>query len=410
MAEHATTNIAVNAAVQEKEEIWLQHNLQWRQPAQIVSQWQDAAAVDPRLLEVEVHGAFWETLARLGITLLVGREYEHLLLALSAQGQPRVSFMPVPHPSGITVNRGNNAVYVASTRNPNQIYELRAATGMLERSDSERTASGAQPLVPVRSTFVPGCLYLHDLAFIGDDLYGNAVGQNSIVRFDHTGHRPVWWPRCIEDGGTPRLDRNYIQLNSIAAGATIDRSFFTASSAERGATYPGDLAYPVDRRGVLFDGATREPICRNLTRPHSARLDTSQTVWLDNSGYGEFGRVASGAFDAICKLPGWTRGLSLVGADVAFVGTSRVLPKFTAYAPGLDINESVCAVHALDLKTGNPLGSIVFPYGNQIFAIEWLPAEVSDGLPFLAAGWNSAASEGAAKSLFYSFLTEDTGG
>ncbi|MBN3876279.1 MULTISPECIES: hypothetical protein [unclassified Nostoc] len=52
-----------------------------------------------------------------------------------------------------------------------------------------------RPLVPVRSCFFPGCLYIHDLALIGGALYANTVGENVVVRLDDDGcsHR-VWWP------------------------------------------------------------------------------------------------------------------------------------------------------------------------------------------------------------------------
>ena len=46
------------------------------------------------------------------------------------------------------------------------------------------------------------------------------------------------------------------------------------------------------------------------------------------------------------------------------------------------------------------LGSIVWPYGNQIFALEAVPSEVATGLP-LAAG----APRDDARALFYGFMT-----
>ncbi|WP_245455802.1 hypothetical protein [Mesorhizobium sp. M4B.F.Ca.ET.058.02.1.1] len=74
----------------------------WRDPASVVAQWQDAGAIDSSLLEVEVTGPWWQSLAEAGVTLLVSREYEHLLLALSmASGSPQVSYLRLPHPSGI---------------------------------------------------------------------------------------------------------------------------------------------------------------------------------------------------------------------------------------------------------------------------------------------------------------------
>ncbi|MGH9374372.1 MAG: DUF4915 domain-containing protein, partial [Vicinamibacterales bacterium] len=91
--------------------------------------------------------------------------------------------------------------------------------------------------------------------------------------------------------------------------------------------------------------------------------------------------IVGAAFEPVARLRGWTRGLCFHD-NVAFVATSRVIPRFRAYAPGLDEARSVCGVHAIDARRGTVLGSIVFPDGNQIFAVDWLPARVAHGFPF----------------------------
>jgi uncharacterized protein (TIGR03032 family) len=364
--------------------LWVRHHAAWRDPAQVVSQWSGADAIDPRLLAFTVRGAFWDALASTGATLLVTREYEHLVMALRVGEAGReVSYLPLPHPSGLAADRRRGLVHVASTRNPNQVFDL-------------APARGGKPLVPVRARFLPGCLYLHDLALIGGGLYGNAVGHNAVVRLHEDGRfERVWWPRCIENSRGPLFDRNHLQLNSIAAGADLAGSFFSASGDRVTARRPGHVNYPVDRRGVIFSGATREVVVRGLTRPHSARLRRGR-VWVANSGYGEVG-VADGTFAAVARLPGWTRGLCFCG-PVLFAGTSRVIPRYRHYAPGLDADDCVCGLHALDATSGRVLGSLLWPYGHQIFAIDWLPATTTAGLPFRAGGRRAAA-----RALFYDF-------
>jgi len=354
---------------------WRTHAIEWRAPAQIASQWRDAAAVDARLLDTRPSRGWWALLARLGVTLFVSREYEHLMMALSVRsGRPRVSYMAIPHPSGVAADRRIRKLHIASTRNPNQVYTLAPAAGML---------------VPVESSFYPGRLYLHDLAVVGGKLYANGVGLNAVVELrSHGDHRPVWWPRCVERRGSPVLDRNHIQLNSIAAGRTIRDSFFSASSTSLDRLRPGHLNYPVERRGVVFSGRTREPICTGLTRPHSARL-ARQRVWLANSGYGELGYVSGGRLEVVRRLPGWTRGLCLIGS-IAFVGISRVIPRYARYAPGLDARASRCGVQAIDTRTGELVASLDWPAGNQVFAIDWMPDTVTGGFVFDARRRRSA--------------------
>jgi uncharacterized protein (TIGR03032 family) len=336
---------------------WSTNDAEWRDPAQVVALW---AGGEPPSLRTRVRGAFWEALD--GVCLLVTREYEHVVVALANGNQ---THMALPHPSGIAV--AGERVTVASTRNPNQLVELRPA------------AVEGRPLVPVRSQFHPGALYLHDLAHVGGVLHGNAVGQNAVVRLDRERAERVWWPTAIETDAGPDFSRNYLQLNSIAAGASVESSFFSASADRMSARRPGHRNFPVDGRGVIFSGRTREPVVRGLTRPHSARLHEGE-LWVESSGYGEVGVAADGRFEAVARLPGWTRGLAF-HRDVALVGTSRVLPRFHMYAPGLDLERSVCGVHAVDTRSGEVVGSLVWPEGNQVFAVEAVPLTLTSGFP-----------------------------
>jgi uncharacterized protein (TIGR03032 family) len=383
-------------------DMWTRHAADWRDTAQVSSQWREAAGTDPRLLESRATRGWWATLERLGITLFVSREYEHLVLALTAsKGRGRATFFPMPHPSGLAVDRQARRLYVASTRNPNQIYTFKPLSNLVERRDVKLPAEPGTPLMPASAAYYPGSLYIHDLAMIGNRVYANAVGHNAVVRLsDRNRFERVWWPKCVEVKGTPVFSRNHIQLNSIAAGKSLAQSFFSASSDRIGRLRPGHLNYPVNGRGVIFSGATREPVCTGLTRPHSARLHEGK-IWVDNSGYGEVGLVQDGRLQVVRKLPGWTRGLCMVD-DIAFVGTSRIIPKYARYAPGLDAAASVCGVHALSCKTGEVLGSLEWPYGNQIFSIDWIQSGVTTGFPF-EVPFRKQKRE---TILFYSYVNE----
>lgn len=363
------------------------HQREWRHPAAVTGLLREAESLDPSLLKHKVRGAFWELLDQLNITLVVGREYEHLLMALSVQkGKPHVSFQPLPHPGGIAVDTKGGRMVVASTRNPNQLFTFKPVSGFLKRKDID-PPGGAGALVPVSTATYPGSLYLHDLAFIGGHLHGNAVGHNALVKFHADGrYERVWWPGCIDTAKGPRFGENLLQLNGIAAGANLKTSVFTASVAKPGKHRPGHLEFPVDGTGVVFDGKTRLPMATGLTRPHSPRFAQGR-LWLANSGYGEVGAVSGGKLETLARLPGWTRGLCVVG-DYLFAATSRVIARYAVYAPGLKVDASVCGVHVLDLHSGKVLGSMVWPTGYQIFALEALPGGWTQGFPFSASSPN----------------------
>jgi hypothetical protein len=82
----------------------------------------------------------------------------------------------------------------------------------------------------------------------------------------------VWWPRTLRALGRRAFARNYLQLNSIAAGTTLRGSFFTASadtpSRRRPETYGRHagptadlrkLAQRIPREGLDADELLREP-------------------------------------------------------------------------------------------------------------------------------------------------------
>ena len=379
--------------------LFAEHGAAWRHPAQATSLWRDAGPVAAESLRGKASGDFWGILDERRITLLISREYENILMGMTVLGgQPHITYWPAPHPSGIAVDREAQRVMIALTRNPNQIMTFQPIAGAHSRSDRHATPRNDRPLVPTTTFFYPGCLYLHDLAFIDGGLHGNAVGMNAVVRFDEAGgYAPVWWPACIEGSAGPDFSRNYLQLNSIAAGNSLDDCFFSASTDAISNRRPGHRNFKVDGRGVIFNGASRNVCGRGLTRPHSARLHDGR-VWVNNSGYGELGVMNNGAFEAKAHMPGWTRGLCFNG-NLAVVATSRILPRFEQYAPGLKPSRSCCGVHFVDTANGAIVGGYTWPRGNQIFAVEAMARDATTGFALPVGRQSKHRSE----SLFYSF-------
>ncbi len=351
----------------------------FRDPAEVAGHLSGFGQAEADLLRGRTQGPFWDILKELDVSLLVTREYEHLVLALSPIGPAATTYFRLPHPSGVAVDSGRGRVYVAATRNPNQIFEFAPAEPVDERSSF--SGPPPPPLLPRRAIFYPGSLYIHELAIVGRGLFANAVGTNSVVKISDTGDaRRVWWPRCLDTLGTDAFTRNYLQLNSIAAGGAISSSFFSASTDRPSRRRPGHRNFPVDGKGVIFSGRTGEVVARGLTRPHSARLHRGK-LWVDNSGYGEVGCISDGRLTVAARLPGWTRGLCFRG-DIMFVGTSRIIQRFHHYAPGLEPSACVCGVHVLEASSGRRLAGIVWPAGYQIFSVECLPRDLASGFPF----------------------------
>src|SRR5687767_6696222 len=119
----------------ELETLWNHHHGEYRDPLNVISQWQNPKQSDPKLLKYSVHGAWWDILSETGQTLIVTREYEHLVLALCVvNGKPRISYLVLPHPNGLALDQRGHRLFIASTRNPNMIFEFRPCRHFIERS------------------------------------------------------------------------------------------------------------------------------------------------------------------------------------------------------------------------------------------------------------------------------------
>ncbi len=294
------------------------------------------------------------------------------MLALSVVGPPGDDLPAPPHPSA-----SSPTATPASSTSPARATPTRSSAATdgaaLARSDAPLPDLAARPLVPTVSRYHPGSLYLHDLALIDGVLHGNAVGAEARS----CGSTPT--AASSASGGRARSSATARPTSPQPPPGQLDRGrpdaravVLLGLSAERvSARRPGHRNWAVDGRGVIFDGATREVSARGLTRPHSARLHGGR-VWVDDSGYGRLGVAADGRSSPLLQLDGWTRGLTFCG-DVAFVGISRVIPRFRQYAPGLDVDRSSCGVVAV----GSPAAAswrASGPAGNQVFALDGSPA------------------------------------
>jgi uncharacterized protein (TIGR03032 family) len=127
--------------------------------------------------------------------------------------------------------------------------------------------------------------------------------------------------------------------------------------------------------GVVMEVPSGEFILRGLSMPHSPRWHQG-ALWVLNSGRGELLRVIPGqAPDIVCRLPGYLRGLCLLG-DLALVGMCQVRERHIF--GGLPIQEQgtplVCGVALVDLSRGVEIGRIEFTSGcTEVFEVQFLP-------------------------------------
>lgn len=128
--------------------------------------------------------------------------------------------------------------------------------------------------------------------------------------------------------------------------------------------------------GVVMEVATGEVISSGLSMPHSPRWYDGR-LWVLQSGSGEFGWIdpATGKYETLATLPGFTRGLDFCG-PLAFIGLSQV--RESAIFSGITIaerplDERCCGVWVVNIQTGKTIAYLKFEDAVQeIFSLQVL--------------------------------------
>ena len=316
---------------------------QYRFPAEIVNP--RFADINPEYLEAETSRNWWDLIS--SITLIVTREHEHFACTLSGNnGVPHSSCFPIPHPNGLAI--ANNKLLIASTRNPNAIYEFLSENGRYTLQSIH---------------FYPGNMRLHELYWDSarQTLLANATGYDSVVAVNGQTFDTIWNLSETDDV------RKRAHVNSIGQDPKCDDTLYFSSFLESPVIW--EQHKELNKSGVIFDNRGNV-VARGLTAPHSVRCYRNR-MFVCDSGYGLFGEIdRHGVFQPIAKLNGWTRGVCFYD-NYAFVGVSKViLEKARQYAPGFDKPEDTeCAIWAIDIVSGTLEGYIRWQDGGHIFDI-----------------------------------------
>ncbi len=351
----------------------------------------ESGSVSSSVLAYEADEGWWEVLAETGLGVVVSREYEHLVVAMSWAEGPWLSHLELPHPSGLWWDATARTLYLSSTRWPNQIIEFLTVDRDTPPSDLHPPEVPALDdralLVPVRSWFLPGSLDIHEVGMLGRDVVFTATGHNFLGRLlPEGGWRRLWWPAALDRldpaAGRRPFDERYFQLNGMAVGTELDGFLFTAFSDHTTGPKPWKAGYGPRGKGVVFSGRSREVVARGLTCPHSVRW-WEGVPWLCDSGYGTVGFLDGSGYVPVLSVPGFTRGLAFHGRH-GFVGLSKIIPKYDSYAPGVESGTSLCGVVAFDVTTGREVGRLVWPEGYQVFDVQLLAGVAKPFFPPVA--------------------------
>lgn len=303
-----------------------------------------------------------------GFSLLVTTyQAGKLVLLRNDKGVLNTHFRNFLKPMGLAVHGGKLAVGCSI-----DIWEFHNVPAVCARLDTHEENKGTDfhhdaCFLPRRS-HTTGDVQIHEMAWVDDELwFVNTAFSCLATRSELNSFEPRWRPKFI----TELVPGDYCHLNGLA----------TREGRIRYVTALGDTNTPGGWRenkrdgGILIDVDSNEIIVRGLSMPHSPRWYRDK-LWLLESGNGTFGTVdlATGKYEPIAELPGFTRGISFLG-PLAFIGLSQV--RESAVFSGIPLverlEERTCGVWVINIETGQTVAFCRFEDAVQeIFAVELL--------------------------------------
>lgn len=218
-----------------------------------------------------------------------------------------------------------------------------------------------------RSAHFTGDLHTHDLGFGQDGLWLVNTRFSCLAQLSaEFNFLPRWQPAFISE----LVPEDRCHLNGMAMVAGRPQYVTALGESDR---VGGWRAKRDD--GLLIELEPDRVLLRGLSLPHSPRWH-QDNLWLLNSGRGELLRVdpKTGTPSRVCHLPGFGRGLTLVG-QYALVGLSQM--REARLLDGLPIQANgplICGVMVVDLERGEPVGLLEFPTGcREIYDVAFLP-------------------------------------
>lgn len=305
-----------------------------------------------------------EALNVLGCSVVLSTYQVGKLVIVRADEQTvNTHFRNFPQPMGIAYDRGWLAV---GTKTGVQEYRNQPAAVARLESPSLHDA-----LFLPRRSHSTGNIAVHEMEYIGDELWIVNTRFSCLCTLERdTSFVPRWRPKFV----TELAPDDRCHLNGFAIVERQPKYVTALGATDANADWRERKA----RGGILLDVPTGEIVSHGLSMPHSPRWYRDR-LWLCESGSGALGVVdpASGRFEAVALLPGFTRGLDFFG-NLAFVGLSQV--RESALFSGIPITDRLrveerwCGLAVIDIDTGQLVAFLRFEAGVQeVFAVRILP-------------------------------------
>lgn len=220
-----------------------------------------------------------------------------------------------------------------------------------------------------RRRYATGRLDVHDVAFGERGLHFVNTRFNCISRpSERVNFKLCWLPPFMTD----MIPRDCCHLNGLGMhdGRPALATAFCQGKSPRDWRSEDRFA-----SGVVIEIPSGEIFAEGLNMPHSPRRHAG-AWWFCNSGEGALCRLdPRGQVDEVAAVPGFTRGLCLVG-DYAVVGRSKIRKRHILDAPPVRrrFGRLSAGLSVVELASGREIAAIDFLRGGrEVYDVTLLP-------------------------------------
>ena len=290
-----------------------------------------------------------------------------LVVLRNDKGVLNTHFRNLHKPMGLAIEGGKLAI--GCSIDIWEFHNIPAVCQKLDEADENKETDFKHDACYLpRRSHTTGDVQIHEMAWVDGELwFVNTAFSCLATRSDINSFEPRWRPWFV----TELVPGDYCHLNGLAMRDGHVR-YVTALGETN---TPGGWRDNKRDGGLLIDVDANEIITRGLSMPHSPRWYRDQ-LWILESGNGGFGKIdlATGKYQEITQLPGFTRGISFLG-PLAFIGLSQV--RESAVFSGIPLverlEERTCGVWVVNIETGETIAFCRFEDAVQeIFAVEVL--------------------------------------
>jgi uncharacterized protein (TIGR03032 family) len=303
-------------------------------------------------------------LTRLRLSVLISTyQTGHLVVVAAREGRLVLTFHQFERAMGVAVKPGTIAV---CTRK--EVWFLRNAPDIAAKLQPRGQYDAC---FLARTSHFTGDIQAHESAWVGNEFWiVNTLFSCLAALHPYYSFAPRWRPPFV----TELRPEDRCHLNGVAVVDGQPRYVTALGETDS----PGGWREVKQNGGCLIEVPSGRLLARNLSLPHSPRLDGNQIYFL-HSGAGRLDAAnpQTGEVKAVAPVPGVARGLAIHGG-FAFIGLSKARPTLEGVPIVAQRDQLQCGLWVVDLGTGAIAAHLEFHTGvEEVFDVQVLPGITS---------------------------------